>query len=100
MKSSFSEAINSRGLEQLQYIYQGLRSKAQMGTQKGHTRLDVEQVIISPDQAVTGDLGIIVAQSRKGDGLLRIPYRATEEGLKVLTLYWTSKIDKYWEKDK
>lgn len=28
MKSSFSEAINSRGLEQLQYIYQGLRAKA------------------------------------------------------------------------
>ena len=67
---------------------------------RGITRLEVEQVILNPDQVVPGDLGIVIAQSRKGDGLLRIPYMATERGMKVLTLYWTSKIGKYWESDR
>ena len=67
---------------------------------RGITRMDVERVILNPEQVVPGDLGVVIAQSRKGGGLLRIPYMATERGMKVLTLYWTSKIGKYRESDR
>jgi hypothetical protein len=64
---------------------------------KGITRKEVELVVRNPDQIVQGDLNVIVAQSKRGDGLLRIPCVSTLAGRKVLTVYWTSKIEKYWE---
>ena len=64
------------------------------------TRVEIEWVIINPDQLVHGDLNILIAQSRRGNGLLRVAFIETQVGRKVLTLYWTSKVAKYWEEDK
>ena len=64
------------------------------------TRAEIERVILNPDQLVHGDLNILIAQSRRGDGLLRVAFIETQMGRKVLTLYWTSKVSKYWKEDK
>jgi len=63
----------------------------------GITRQDVECVLMSPEQIQTGDQGAFVAQSKKLDGLLRIPFIEIEGKRKILTVYWTSKIDRYWK---
>ena len=61
------------------------------------TRDEVESLVNSPGQVVSGDMGIRVAQGRTRNGLLRVPFVRTEDGLRIITVYWTSRIEKYWE---
>jgi len=63
----------------------------------GITRELVERVLENPEQVVEGYQGARIAQSRYRDGLLRVVF--VEHGVerKVLTVYWTSKVGKYWE---
>ena len=63
----------------------------------GITRQEVEELLRNPEQVVPGDLEAFVAQARRGNGLLRVPFIEAEEGRRVLTLYWTSKVRKYWQ---
>jgi len=67
---------------------------------KGVTKEEVEEYLRNPDQIVSGDMDSLIAQSRYQHGLLRIPFKETKEGRKILTVYWTSKIEKYWKEDK
>lgn len=46
-----------------------------------------------------GDQDALVAQARKGNGLLRVPFVEVEGNRKVLTIYWTSKVEKYWKEE-
>lgn len=62
----------------------------------GITRQEVELALSNPEQIVLGDQGALVAQTRKANGLLRIPFIEVEGNRKILTVYWTSKIDRYW----
>lgn len=62
------------------------------GKKRQITRAEVEQIVLHPDQLVCGDLNILIAQSRRGGGLLRVALTETHLGRKVLTLYWTSKV--------
>jgi hypothetical protein len=64
------------------------------------TRDEVERVILSPDQLISGDLNVLIAQSKRGEGLLRIAFTEIEIGRKILTFYWTSRVAKYWKDDK
>ena len=66
---------------------------------RGITRADVERLVSSPAQIVPGDLGASVAQCRKGTGLLRAPFVEVAGGRKVLTVYWTSRGDRYWKEE-
>jgi hypothetical protein len=61
------------------------------------TRQEVENMIRRPEQVVPGDQNTLVAQSRRGNGLLRVAFESTESDRKILTLYWTSKVQKYWK---
>jgi hypothetical protein len=65
---------------------------------KGITREEVECVVSQPEQIVPGEHGVRVAQSRVRDGLLRVPFLEIPGGRKILTVYWTSKVDRYWRK--
>ncbi|BFU90059.1 MAG: hypothetical protein NTAFB01_12460 [Nitrospira sp.] len=65
----------------------------------GITRQEVEALVRDPTQSVPGDGGIVVAQGRRGAGLLRVPCLEAEGNRKILTVYWTSKTDKYWKGD-
>ena len=66
----------------------------------GITRQEVEDILRNPEQMVAGDKDIMVAQSRRGNGLLRVAFDDVEGDRKVLTLYWTSKVVKYWGEEK
>jgi hypothetical protein len=60
------------------------------------TRELVERVLLNPEQVVEGDMGTFVAQSQWQGGLLRVPFVDTPKGRKALTVYWTSRIGRYW----
>jgi hypothetical protein len=62
-------------------------------------RREVEDLLNKPEQVVPGDLGAVVAQGRRGNGLLRIVFIERGHERKVLTLYWTSKVEKYWKEE-
>jgi hypothetical protein len=62
----------------------------------GVTRQEVEDLLNDPEQIVPGDLGASVAQRRRGNGLLRAPFVEFGNERKILTVYWTSKVEKYW----
>ena len=57
----------------------------------------IENILKNPHQIVPGDLDAFVAQFKINSGLLRIPFKYIGEDIKILTIYWTSKIDKYWK---
>jgi hypothetical protein len=61
------------------------------------TRQEVENMIRKPEQIVSGDQNTLVAQSRRGKGLLRVAFKSVGAERKILTLYWTSKVQKYWK---
>jgi len=66
----------------------------------GITRSEIEDLLKSPQQVVSGDMDVLVAQSKREKGLLRVAYKDIEYGKKILTIYWTTKTEKYWkEKD-
>lgn len=54
----------------------------------------------NPEQIVPGDRDILVAQTRTRNGLLRIPFIEIGGNRKALTIYWTSKVEKYWKEEK
>ena len=65
----------------------------------GITRQEVEDLLRDPEQVVPGDLEALVAQARRGNGLLRVPFVEAEGERKILTVYWTSKVEKYWREE-
>jgi len=65
----------------------------------GITRQEVENLVKNAEQVVPGDLEALVAQAKRGHGLLRAPFVEIEGGRKILTVYWTSKVEKYWREE-
>ena len=63
----------------------------------GVTEEEVEELLKSPPQVVPGDRDVLVAQARRGSGLLRVPFVNAEGSRKVVTIYWTSRVEKYWK---
>lgn len=64
---------------------------------QGVTRQEIENLLANPPQIVPGDQGVLVAQMRRGKGLLRVIFVGLGGERKILTVYWTSKVDKYWK---
>jgi len=62
----------------------------------GITRSEVEDVLRNAEQVVAGDINVRVAQARKHGGVLRVAFVEEGERKKVITVYWTSKVQKYW----
>lgn len=65
----------------------------------GITHSDVEDLLKNPQQIVPGDMDALVAQSKRGNGLLRVFFKDIGGSRKILTVYWTSKIEKYWKEE-
>ncbi len=61
----------------------------------GITTADVEALLMNPEQVVPGHGSTWVAQGRKAGGLLRVPFRRDGDVVKVLTVYWTSRVERY-----
>ncbi|MCK6468140.1 MAG: hypothetical protein L6Q53_08115 [Candidatus Brocadia sinica] len=66
----------------------------------GVTRQEVEDLVNYPEQIVPGDMDALVAQTKTRKGLLRVPFVEIEGKRKLLTVYWTSKIERYWKEEK
>ena len=64
------------------------------------TRQEVEDLIRNPEQIVSGDKDDLIAQRQTRNGLLRAPFIEIEGKRKILTIYWTSKVEKYWKEEK
>lgn len=63
------------------------------------TRQEVENILRTPEQIVPGDQNLLIAQARRGKGLIRVVFEEVKGGPKILTLYWTSKVQKYWKEN-
>lgn len=83
----------------MRIIWTGHASDRQKEWQKklGITRQEVEMVLQNPDQVVPGDRSIRVAQGRRGNGLLRVAFIDVGGNRKIVTVYWTSRVAKYWQ---
>ncbi|GJQ23522.1 MAG: hypothetical protein HBSAPP01_13120 [Candidatus Brocadia sapporoensis] len=65
----------------------------------GITKQAVEDLVNSPEQIVPGDMDALVAQKRVQNGLLRAPFVEMGKSRKILTVYWTSKVERYWKEE-
>jgi len=64
------------------------------------TRQEVEMLLHDPEQVIPGDRGTLIAQRRRSGGLIRAPFIELGADRKILTVYWTSRIDRYWRKER
>lgn len=64
----------------------------------GITRYEVEDVLNNPQQIVIEN-EVFVAQSKRGDGLLRVPFVTIGNTKRILTLYWTNQVNRYWQEE-
>ncbi len=62
----------------------------------GITRQKVEDLVSDPEQIVPGDMGVLVSQTKIHGGLLRVPFIEIGMDRKIITVYWTSKVERYW----
>jgi len=63
----------------------------------GITEEEAERVWRDPGQVVDGDLGVKIAQAKSRDGVLRIPFKEEEGGYRIITVYWSSRVERYWK---
>ncbi len=62
------------------------------------TREEIEIVVTHPQQIITED-DVLVAQSIRGSGLLRIVFADIGSTRRIITLYWTNQINRYWQEE-
>jgi hypothetical protein len=62
------------------------------------TKQAVEAALLNPEQIVTED-EVKFAQSRYGNGLLRIVFAEIGATYRILTLYWTNQVRRYWQEE-
>lgn len=62
----------------------------------GITREEVEATVTHPQQVIL-EGEVWVAQIRRGKGLLRVPFVDIGKTRRILTLYWTNQVKRYWQ---
>lgn len=62
----------------------------------GIIREEVEIVLNNPQQIVIEN-EVLIAQSKRGNGLLRIVFVNIGNTQRILTLYWTNQVNRYWQ---
>jgi len=64
----------------------------------GITREEVEAIVANPEQTVIED-EIAIAQTKRGKGLLRVAFADVAGTRRIITLYWTNQVSRYWQED-
>jgi len=64
----------------------------------GITREEVEALVKNPQQIVNED-EVAVAQGKRGKGLLRVPFVDIGNTRRIITLYWTNQVNRYWQEE-
>lgn len=62
------------------------------------TQEEVENVLQQPQQVVVEN-DVKVAQKLHGNGLLRVVFVEIGNTQRILTLYWTNQVKRYWRED-
>lgn len=62
------------------------------------TREEVEAVLQTPQQVVAEN-DVLVAQTKRGNGLLRVVFVEIGRTYRILTLYWTNQVKRYWQEE-
>ncbi len=62
------------------------------------TREEVEAAVTNPQQIVVEE-DVLVAQIKRGNGLLRVPFVEIGKTRRILTLYWTNQVNRYWQEN-
>ena len=65
----------------------------------GITKEEIENLLKNPHQIIKGDGETLIAQSKRDNGLLRVVYIKGNNNIRIITLYWTSKIERYLEEE-
>ncbi|MEQ9357969.1 hypothetical protein [Coleofasciculus chthonoplastes] len=60
------------------------------------TRQEVETVLMNPQQVIVED-NVFVSQFRRGGSLLRVIFVEIGNNKRILTLYWTNQVNRYWQ---
>jgi len=68
--------------------------------ERGMSHKDILDTLNSPGQLLSGKKGRKIAQKKLNrggeEGLLRVIFEEKVDAKVVITVYWTSKIEKYW----
>jgi hypothetical protein len=64
----------------------------------GITRQEVEATVIDAQQVIAEE-NVLVAQTQRGKGLLRVVYVEIGNTKRILTLYWTNQVNRYWQEE-
>jgi len=62
------------------------------------TREEVEAAVTNPQQIIVED-DVLVAQIKRGNGLLRVPFVEIGKTRRILALYWTNQVKRYWQEN-
>lgn len=62
----------------------------------GITREEVEATVTNPQQIIVEE-SVLGAQIQRGNGLLRVPFVELGNTKRILTLYWTNQVNRYWQ---
>ncbi|PSB36025.1 hypothetical protein C7B69_05035 [filamentous cyanobacterium Phorm 46] len=62
------------------------------------TREEVEAAVTNPQQIIVEE-DVLVAQIKRGNGLLRVPFVEIGKTRRILTLYWTNQVKRYWQEN-
>jgi hypothetical protein len=58
-----------------------------------------ESSVLTDPQQIVAENQVFVAQSKRGNGLLRIVFVNIGKTKRILTLYWTNQVNRYWQED-
>jgi hypothetical protein len=64
----------------------------------GITKEEVETTVTNPQQTILEN-DVWVAQVKRGNGLLRVPFVEIGNTKRILTLYWTNQVKRYWQEN-
>ncbi len=70
----------------------------QWQTKLGITREEVENILRKPEQVVEENQ-VLVAQCKRGNGLLRVVFVEIGDIYRIITLYWTNQVKRYWQEE-
>ncbi|MDJ0729128.1 MAG: DUF4258 domain-containing protein [Crocosphaera sp.] len=83
---------------QIVWTHHAEERQKQWQSKLGITREEVETVLNNPQQVIIEN-EVFIAQSKKGNGLIRIVFVEIGNTRRILTLYWTNQINRYWQEN-
>lgn len=82
----------------MQIVWTKHAEERQREVRLGITREEVEEVVTNPQQIILEE-DVRVARVKRGNGLLRVPFVEIGKTKRILNLYWTNQVKRYWQEN-